>query len=49
VGNNGTILRYSEQTTCSTWTDVIEKYDTYVSGTTSWTDVIACYSQYVSQ
>jgi len=34
--------------TCSTWTDVIGKYNAYVSGSASWTDVIDSYNQYVS-
>jgi len=33
---------------CSTWTDVISKYNSYVSGQAQWNDVIDCYSQYVS-
>jgi hypothetical protein len=33
---------------CSTWTDVITKYNAYVSGQATWTDVITCYSQYAS-
>jgi len=33
---------------CSTWSDVIGKYDTYVSGQASWTDVIDCYNDYAS-
>jgi hypothetical protein len=36
------------QTGCSAWTDVIGKYNAYVSGSASWTDVIECYNQYVS-
>ena len=35
-------------TSCSTWTDVIAKYNSYVSGQTSWTGVITCYNQYAS-
>jgi hypothetical protein len=31
---------------CSTWSDVIEKYNTYVSGQASWSDVITCYGEY---
>jgi hypothetical protein len=34
---------------CSAWDDVIEKYQTYVSGQASWNDVISCYNHYVSQ
>lgn len=33
---------------CSTWSDVISKYNAYVSGQASWSDVIQCYQQYVS-
>jgi uncharacterized delta-60 repeat protein len=33
---------------CSTWTDVISKYNLYVSGQASWNNVIECYNQYVS-
>jgi hypothetical protein len=33
---------------CSTWTDVISKYNTYVSGQAQWNDVITCYQGYVS-
>ncbi|MCX5886549.1 MAG: DUF1566 domain-containing protein [Proteobacteria bacterium] len=33
---------------CSTWTDVITKYNSYVSGSSSWNDVITCYNQYAS-
>jgi uncharacterized repeat protein (TIGR01451 family) len=35
-------------TGCSTWSDVITKYNSYVSGSTSWNDVIACYTKYTS-
>ena len=35
-------------TGCSTWNDVIEKYNAYVGGSASWTDVIDCYNQYAS-
>jgi hypothetical protein len=38
----------TEPTGCSTWTDVISQYSTYVSGQASWTDVITCYNQYVT-
>jgi hypothetical protein len=31
---------------CSIWTNVIDKYNAYVSGSASWDDVIACYTQY---
>jgi len=34
-------------TGCSTWTDVITKYNSYVSGSATWTDVINCYNEYV--
>jgi len=33
---------------CSTWTDVIERYNAYVIGEASWDDVITCYNQYTS-
>ncbi|MCX5887397.1 MAG: DUF1566 domain-containing protein [Proteobacteria bacterium] len=33
---------------CSTWDQVISKYNTYVSGQIIWNDVISCYNQYVS-
>jgi hypothetical protein len=33
---------------CSTWTDVILKYDSYVSDQASWSEVITCYNQYVT-
>jgi len=35
-------------TECTTWTEVIDKYNTYVSGQAAWNDVIECYNQYVS-
>jgi hypothetical protein len=31
---------------CSTWSDVIGKYNAYVSGQASWNDVITCYNEY---
>jgi hypothetical protein len=34
---------------CSEWSDVIEKYNSYVSGLAAWSDVIDCYNGYVSQ
>jgi len=33
---------------CSTWSDVITKYNAYVSGQASWNDVITCYNEYAS-
>jgi hypothetical protein len=33
---------------CSTWSDVINKYNNYVTDQSTWTDVISCYNQYVS-
>ena len=33
---------------CSTWADVISKYNSYVSGQADWSEVITCYNQYVS-
>jgi len=32
---------------CSTWSDVITKYNSYVSDSATWTDVINCYNEYV--
>ena len=34
---------------CSTWADVIGKYNSYVSGQAGWTDVISCYNGYASK
>jgi peptidoglycan/xylan/chitin deacetylase (PgdA/CDA1 family) len=48
-GANWDIGAYEWQPSCSTWTDVISKYNSYVSGQASWTDVIACYNQYASK
>jgi M6 family metalloprotease-like protein len=31
---------------CSNWSDVIAKYNSYVSGQVSWSDVIDCYTKY---
>ncbi|MCX5886642.1 MAG: DUF1566 domain-containing protein [Proteobacteria bacterium] len=33
---------------CAEWNEVIEKYQTYISGQAGWDDVITCYNQYVS-
>ena len=33
---------------CSTWTEVISKYNSYVGGSASWNNVITCYNQYAS-
>jgi len=33
---------------CSAWSDVIAKYQEYVSGQADWSEVITCYNQYVS-
>jgi hypothetical protein len=33
---------------CLTWSDVISKYNTYVSSQATWTDVINCYTAYVT-
>lgn len=33
---------------CTTWSDVISMYSTYVAGQATWNDVIACYQQYGS-
>jgi len=35
-----------EITPCSIWSDVIAKYNNYVSGQAAWGDVINCYNQY---
>jgi hypothetical protein len=35
-------------TGCSVWTDVITKYNIYVSGQAVWTEVIDCYNQYIA-
>jgi hypothetical protein len=37
------------QIECSTWSDVIAKYNNYVSDQAAWSDVIVCYQQYTSQ
>jgi hypothetical protein len=34
-------------TGCSAWTDVIVKYNAYVSNSATWNEVITCYNQYV--
>jgi hypothetical protein len=34
--------------TCDNWSDVIDKYNNYVSGQAVWADVIECYNQYVA-
>jgi subtilisin family serine protease len=33
---------------CSTWEDVIAKYQAYINDTADWEDVIGCYQQYIS-
>jgi len=33
---------------CSTWADVITKYDAYVNGEATWAEVIGCYQEYSS-
>jgi len=35
-------------TDCSTWEQVIAKYQKYVAGQAGWTDVIECYQEYAS-
>jgi hypothetical protein len=30
---------------CSTWNDVIAKYQAYVNGQAAWGDLVACYQQ----
>jgi len=37
-----------ESNGCSTWADVITKYNAYVSDQAVWNDVITCYSQYLA-
>jgi hypothetical protein len=37
-----------EPTGCSTWSNVIGKYNAYVSGQATWSDVMNCYNQYAS-
>jgi len=32
---------------CSTWDDVITKYQAFVDGQVSWDDVVACYEEMV--
>jgi M6 family metalloprotease-like protein len=34
---------------CSNWSDVIAKYNSYVSGQVLWSDVIGCYTKYTAQ
>ena len=46
TGVNFTAASFQEE--CSTWSDVIGKYNAYVSGQAQWSDVINCYNQYVS-
>jgi len=36
------------QSACDVWSDVIAKYNAYVSGQAPWNDVIICYNQYAS-
>jgi len=50
-GNNTAIATTTvnaSPTGCSTWYDVISKYQDYVSGNAGWTDVIECYTGYAS-
>ena len=35
-------------TGCTTWNDVVAKYNAYASGQAVWTDVMNCYSQYTA-
>jgi uncharacterized repeat protein (TIGR01451 family) len=35
-------------TGCSSWAEVISKYDSYVAGQANWNDVITCYQEYAS-
>ncbi|MCX5886125.1 MAG: hypothetical protein NT096_09490 [Proteobacteria bacterium] len=41
-------IGYAFSPECSTWSDVISKYQAYVSGQATWNDVITCYQQYAS-
>jgi hypothetical protein len=43
------IYRLSQPAECSNWSDVISKYNAYVSGQAAWADVITCYNLYASQ
>ena len=50
LGDSYSALKASEVSeTCATWSEVISKYNDYVSGKTLWDDVIACYTEYASQ
>jgi parallel beta-helix repeat protein len=44
----GETFTVTQEGECSTWADVIAKYQAYVSSQASWNDVIECYNQYVS-
>jgi len=46
--NAKTGIGYAFSPECSTWSDVISKYQAYVSGQATWNDVITCYQQYAS-
>jgi hypothetical protein len=49
AGETFTVTQAGASTSkCSTWDQVISKYQVYVSGSASWSDVISCYSQYAS-
>jgi hypothetical protein len=48
LGDPYSALKASSNT-CSAWSDVIAKYNEYVSGLAAWSDVIDCYNGYVSQ
>jgi hypothetical protein len=42
------IVIEEQAASCSAWSDVIAKYNSYVSGAFVWSDVITCYQQYSS-
>jgi hypothetical protein len=48
LGDPYSALKASSNT-CSAWSDVIAKYNEYVSGLAAWSDVIDCYNGYVFQ
>jgi len=46
AGETFTVTQEALSIGCSTWNDVIVRYNIYVSGQGTWSDVIACYNQY---
>jgi hypothetical protein len=46
--NGPKLIVSSTPTGCSTWAEVIGKYNAYVSGQALWNEVITCYNEYVS-